>query len=600
MLLMSLPILCLSQHKDSTDTSQDTTRARQIFENIKKTKVSKQIVKNLTRKEVANPGAAIKSEEFFQPYEGKIVRKIFVQRIGFGKSVLDTSRNILNTIIRIGNSLHTNSREWVIRNNLFIRENREVNAYKFADNERYLRDLDFIQDAKIYIAPLSYTEDSVDVIVVTRDVFSLGGNFSPRSATKTTFRLFDANLLGMGQRVQFTGLVEHGRNPPFGHELIYRKNSIAGTFISASGGYTELNTGSSYGNELEKAYFVKLDRPLVSPYTKLAGGMEISRNWSSNFYNVSDTIFRDYKYLVNDFWIGYNLNAKHDFHDRSRHFFALRVFDQRFIKNPAQSSEVQNPVYSNRTYVLGGFTFFKQNFYTARYIYGFGRTEDVPYGHNVSVYLGWARQLGLERPYAGIDLTESVASRKGQFYNFTLRAGAFNVNRIEDATILLSGTMTSRLISYRKLLMRQMVNADITQLYNQKTNQPLDINNEFGLRGFVADSLWGTKRFHLSSETLVFTPLKLLGFKLAPFTFGEMAWIAPDHASLFAKDPYFGIGGGIRTRNENLIFGTIELRMIYYPRTVEDMNSFSIRVTTNLRVKYSATFVKPPSFVLYN
>jgi len=79
-----------------------------------------------------------------------------------------------------------------------------------------------------------------------------------------------------------------------------------------------------------------------------------------------------------------------------------------------------------------------------------------------------------------------------------------------------------------------------------------------------------------------------------------MAMISENHRSIFYDKPYFGFGGGIRTRNENLIFGTIELRLIYYPRTIEDISSFNIRLTGNLRIKYSAGFVRAPGFVRYN
>jgi hypothetical protein len=218
----------------------------------------------------------------------------------------------------------------------------------------------------------------------------------------------------------------------------------------------------------------------------------------------------------------------------------------------------------------------------------------------MSLYVGWASQLGVSRPYIGVDIGQSMASRRGQFYNILFRAGGFNNNGIEDASFLLSGSLTSRLISYRQLLMRQLINVDGAQVYNQKTNMPLDINNEFGIKGFATDSLKGTKRFHVSSETLVFTPIKILGFKIAPFGYGEMAWLANDTQPLFKDDPYFGMGGGFRTRNENLVFGTMEIRFSYYPRTLADMKGFVISVKSNLRTKYSATFVKPPSFIQYN
>lgn len=604
-LFLSLSFNCQAQNKrDSSKLKQDSLKnlrdTTNLIQDIKNSKVSKKFFKTITRKKTGSPTATIKSEDFFVPYTGKIIRKIIIRKIGFDKTVTDTTRSFKNTLTRMGNKLHGNSKDWLIRDNLFIHENKPVNPYKMADNERYLRDLDFLLDAKLFIVPLKHTEDSVDVIVMTRDVFSIGASFNPRSATKTRFKIYDTNLFGFGQRVQFTGLVEEGRSPAFGYEMLYRKNSVGGSFLNATAGYTQLNTGSSYGKEEEKAYYIKLDRPLVSPYTRLAGGMEVSRNWSHNIYQKGDTIFRRYLYRVNDFWIGYNIGANANYRDRNRHFLAIRAFDQRFTRLPSQNQEANNPIYNNRTYVLGGLTFFKQNFYTARYIYGFGRTEDVPYGHTMSIYFGWARQLGLQRPYVGVDVGKSLVSPNGQFYNLLFRAGAFNNDGLEDAAVLVSGTLTSRLINYGNLLIRQIIGADISYVYNQRISLPLDINNEFGIRGFVADSLWGTKRFHLNTETVAFTPLSLLGFKFAPFLSGEMAWLAPRNQTLFQNDAYFGLGGGFRTRNENLVFGTVEVRMMFYPRTYNDNSNFNIRVSSNLRVKYSATFVKPPSFVQYN
>ncbi len=593
-------MLYAQEKKDTTQVKPDTTRAQQIMNGIKDSKLSKRILKSITRKRSSNPVAAIKSEEAFVPYEGKIIRRIIFRHIDFQKTVYDTTKNIKNTITKIGNKLHSRTKQWVIQDNLFIRENKPLNPYKLADNERHLRDLDFILDAKFYVIPIKNTKDSVDVVVLTRDVFSIGGIINPTSTSRTKLRLYDANLLGWGQRLQFNGLIEPNRDPDFNYEFLYRKNNIAGSFIDATVGYTQLNTGSSYGEENEKAYYIRLNRPLVSPYTRYAGGMELSRNWSNNFFNLNDSLFRDYRYVINDFWVGYNIGANSITRDRNRHFVAIRAFDQHFTRVPFQSREQQRPLYNDQTFVLGSITFFKQNFYTARYIYGFGRTEDVPYGHNISLITGWARQRGLQRPYFGLEAEKSFVSRLGEFYTVGVRTGGFTRNGLEDAIVLLSGSLTSRLIPQGAFLFRQSFNLDYSRIYKQRTSIPLDINNEFGLQYFRADSLWGTKRFHINTETLAFTPWNLLGFRFAPFGFGEMAMISDNDQSIFHEKPYFGFGGGIRTRNENLIFGTVELRIIYYPRTIEDLSSVNIRVTSNLRVKYSAGFVKAPAFVRYN
>jgi hypothetical protein len=166
--------------------------------------------------------------------------------------------------------------------------------------------------------------------------------------------------------------------------------------------------------------------------------------------------------------------------------------------------------------------------------------------------------------------------------------------------VLISGSILSRLIARNEFLFRQSISVDYTRIYRQRTSIPLDINNEFGLQYFRADSLRGTKRFHIQSETVAFSPWQLLGFRFAPFAFGEMAMISGDNQSIFSDKPYFGFGGGLRTRNENLIFGTVELRLVYYPKTTENISSFNIRLTSNLRVKYTAGFVRAPGFVTYN
>lgn len=591
-------LLFAQQEGDTTKTSADTTRAEQIINDIKDSKLSKRILKSITRKKQTNPVAAVKSEAAFMPYEGKIIRKIIIRHIDFQRTVYDTTKNIRSTITRLGNALHSTSKDWVIRDNLFIRENRPVNPYKLADNERHLRDLDFLLDAKLYIIPLRKSPDSVDIVVLTRDVFSLGGTVYP-STSRTRLRLYDANLGGWGQRMQFNALMQPDRDPDIAYEFLYRKNSIAGTFINGTIGYTQLNTGSSYGEEEEKSYYIRFDRPLVSPYTRYAGGMELSRNWSENFFNIDDSLFRDYRYVINDFWIGYNIGANSN-HDRSRHFIAIRAFDQHFTRVPIQSREQESPLYNDQTFVLASATFFKRDFYTTRYIYGFGRTEDVPYGHNLSVTTGWARQRGIARPYLGIEAEKSIVNRLGEFYTFAVRAGAYTNNGLEDATVLVSGSLLSRLIPQGQFLLRQSFAVDYTRVFRQRNSLPLDINHEFGLQYFRADSLWGTKRFHIQSETVAFSPWQLLGFRFAPFAFGEMAMISENHRSIFYDKPYFGFGGGVRTRNENLIFGTIELRLIYYPRTIEDISSFNIRLTGNLRIKYSAGFVRAPGFVRYN
>ena len=178
--------------------------------------------------------------------------------------------------------------------------------------------------------------------------------------------------------------------------------------------------------------------------------------------------------------------------------------------------------------MLGQFTFFKQEFYKTQYVYGFGRTEDVPYGHNLSILAGWQNLLSLQRAYVGFDAEKSFVHSGGNFYTLSFRIGGFPYQgRWEDAALLLSGKLFSRLKQTKRFLIRQSVDLDFTYVFNQRTNTLLDINNTFGLEGFRADSLLGTKRLHARYEIVLYSQWSILGFKLAPIIFADVAMIAP-------------------------------------------------------------------------
>lgn len=542
-----------------------------------------------------------KSEEPFLPFEGRIIRNIIIDHIGFERSIYDTtSKKFVHRIGRFANNLHQATREKTIRNNLFVYRNQPLNPYKVADNERHLRDLDFILDARIQPQPVSGS-DSVDLYIVTRDVFGLGGSFSPRSFDTYRFGIYDVNIDGRGQRVQLNGIYSADRSPQFGHQFLYAKNSIGGSLVNATVSYTQINNGSSLGLEDEYAFFIRLDRPLVSPYTRMAGGIELSHNWSVNTFQKADTIYRNYSYNIQDFWVGYNIGVNNQVTNRNRHFVALRYSQQRFTQHPIQTVEKENPLYNNKSFVLGSLTFFNQNFYKSRYIYGFGRTEDVPYGKYLTLTTGSVRQFHLIRPYVGAEFDKTLVRKNGDFHEYKLQAEGFLGNgKLEDVTLLASASLFSKLVEYRQLKIRQYLKISYTSILKQQINTPLTIRSEFGLEGFRADSLVGTNRLSLYSQTVVFTPLSILGFRFAPLTFAQVSIVAPKDKPLFRQKAYGAIGAGLRTRNENLVFGTIELKLYYFPRVTEDLSHFRVSLSSNLQIKYSFGFAKAPEFIRYN
>lgn len=547
-----------------------------------------------------------KGEERFKKYEGKYIRYIFVQRYGFERTFADTSNRINYFGTRILNVLHTDTREFVVRQNLFMKEHTQLNAYELADNERYLRTLSFVQDARIFPVPVAGAPDSVDILVITKDLFTLSAvvDASPNSVR---LRVSESNLAGMGQRIQATGLWENDRNPATGYELLYSKSNIGGSFIDGTIAYSQIDGGRSEGSEPENAFFIRLERPLVSPFSHVAGGLEISFNQALNVYSKPDSLFFHYRYNYYDVWAGYNLGTKrmeeyaNYSHQRTRFFLSARYFKADFKTAPLQIAETFDPVYNTRQAALAQLTVFKQDFYKLNYIYGFGTTEDVPTGYSVSLTAGWHKQLDLQRPYAGFQLEHYLVTPKGGFVNASFKAGGFlNDGKLQDASTLASVNFFTRIFSVRRWKLREFAKVSYTQINDRVTYEPLRINNTYGLSEFRTDSINGNRRISIYSESILYLNKKIFGFRFAPFVFGDFSLISFENEDFDKSDGYAGIGAGVRTRNENLVFGTIEFKTIYFPRTVLDLPQFRVMVSSDLRFRYRSNFIRPPGIISLN
>lgn len=545
-----------------------------------------------------------KSEEPYLPFQGKIIRHVYIETINFDRSFQDTSRRDKSWAARAGNRLHKSSRKFVIRDNLFVRENTPLNAYMVADNERFLRSLGYINDARIIIDTLVNNPDSVDVTVFTKDLFSIGGGGASDGLNHVNIDAYDANMAGMGQRLELKGLYDHNRAPNFGYGGLYRKNNVLHSFIDATVGYSVMDN-SPYTHQEESTEYITLNRQLVSPYSRYAGGFTLSRNENYNLYHAADSVIYKYGYDMYDAWAGYNIGIKKltatNNTIRDRRFAALRYYKRNFTEVPYQLRGKFDPLLNSSQAVLGQFTFFRQDYFKTQYIYGFGTTEDLPYGYNIAVTGGWHKQLWLERPYAGLNVSEYLATNRGDFIQLYLRSGGFlRQHRIEDGSFLIGATAFSRIFFLNSTKLRQYVNVSYTQIFNRLTYAPLRIDNFYGLRGFLSDSAYGSRRISLQLETEFYLKFKLLGFQFAPFTYGDMTLITPEKSPLSDSKLFSSLGGGIRGRNENLVFETIELRAYFFPIAPNNMKGFKLILNTNIKYRYSSNYISAPDLVQLN
>lgn len=558
--------------------------------------------------EIAKNGV-LKNESAFTPFKGKIIRNITVEKIGFSRFVNDTTKKTKNIFNDIGETLHTKTSNSVVFNNLFFTKGDTLYPGLLADNETFLRQISYLQDARILVKPSENGTDSVDVIILCKDVFPIGGSMDEGTTKKVSFEINDDNLFGTGNRIQIQNYFDVDRKPNYGFGFQFLKRNIRGSFINLAIGYQNQAPAYNSGIRQEEGIYLMGELPLVSPYHSWTGAFEIATHKTNDLYNT-DSIYNSilkYNYRLFDGWLGYNIGAKkqlqQNFKSRLRKIMAIRGIHRNYFTVPDLYKEIFKIDYANLVSVLGSYTIFEQDYYHTNFIYGFGRNEDVPEGFNLTFTGGWTMLNNFSRPYLGFEYQRNYFSNRFGYLNYKLKLGSYyRDNSLEDVSILSSLEYFTKLrkLGNSKWYLRHFLNGSITHLFNSFLNETLRLGSDYGIPQLSNPFIKASSRITFNAESVFYNTWKLIGFSFAPFGFTNISYLKPMGGHISEGDIYTAIGGGIRTRNENLTFGTLECKAYYYPRVTGAMNQWNITFNTGLQFRYTSQLVKKPDFVLNN
>lgn len=565
-------------------------------------KVLSNFKKDTTEEDKVN--TLMRIDRAFLPFSGLLIRHIKIERLPFGRSIHDTSRSFNSTLTRIANKLHHLTREKVIRNNLFFDKYDTLNPFLMGDNERYLRELLYLHDAEIMVDRLE-NSDSADITVLVKDVFSLGGAINSLGIDRTGVELREDNIRGSGNAAVLFGLYDINRKKPFAFGGEMTQRNMGGSFMDLKLGYRN-HYSSLIAPRQENYYYVNLKKPLLNRYMKWTYEVDASYHSTKNQY-VSDSLYYStYRYRYHNFeaWAGYNINSE-DFSPneesrRLRKLIGLRFIDRKFSILPDKYDSTVNWQFTNRVGVLGTLTFYKQNFFKTQYVYGFGRNEDIPEGLLLSLTAGYMLRQGFSSPFLGINFQHYGFNKKKQSYlNYTLRVEGFlNKSRFEDINLLGGIEYFDRLKNLGpRWTQRFFLSLHAARQFNTRFNEPLFLNSKFALPEYGWNYTGGDIRATATGETVFFSPWSLAGFRFAPLLFGKLSLFRPygEKSKLYSS-----LGGGVRTRNESLIFGTIELKGLFFPRGNFNHDKFGIELSTNIIFKSKTRFLQKPDFIEVN
>jgi hypothetical protein len=533
------------------------------------------------REEQAGLDAALLDRQYDR-HSYKIVRKINIRTLtAFGYNITDSTRVPRNVLEKTGNALHIKTSRARVRQVLLFRVGEELEPQDLAESERLLRQTPELLDARVFVNERTSSADSVDVEIVTKDVFSLNGSWEVRDVGAGIVGVRDLNFLGLGH--QFRNSYQYGSSSP--QPWTY-EGSYQVPFRSF------LNGEARYYNEFENKYGgVTLSRGFYSINTKYAGALSL------NFYDQGvvlplpdgtpqqppegqQPVFTARRYATQDVWVGRALPMpSYDlgYENPARLIVAARLLHTSFSARPT-------PDYLNSGAVLGTVGYSVRRYYKDKYLFGFGRTEDIPAGTLLSATVGYEVNDQQNRHYYGVRAsTASYSSRDGYLY----LSGEFGSFVRRPSNDWQQGLVSTELLYFTRLYHRGnfqwrhfLWSRNAVGLNRRPGEQLLSIEGDRGLRGFSpATNLRGTSRVVLNYETTVFTPVSFLGFRLAALIFADAAWLnvkTPNRTLPFHDKPYTGFGVGLRFRNEYLPLRTFQLLLGFYPRGLSAPNGFSL------------------------
>jgi hypothetical protein len=541
-------------------------------------------------------------------YAGKRINSITIEQHNFLTSIDSRESNLKDVFSKLGNKLQSNSKSRAIRENIFFKEWELFDPSVIAYNEKWLRDLNYIQDAKIVAIITPYDTNQVDIIVVTKDLFSYGGEVLINNKDAYAAKLNNINFLGSGNSVQVVQNFENKRNPKSGWGYDVGLSNILGTFISVNAGINQF--GNNLANNVLSARknYISVQRPILHPNSKWLGGLEYLETVNENvFPGKWDSIFDqqlNYNLKHKDIWIGYQLTKKKKLIkiNEDRQFIQYRHLENIFKERPIDYLFQLDRNYQNLKADFLSYTIVRQSVYRTRYLYGLGRYEDLPIGRSLTWTTGRYTIEGDKAPYLGFKFEQFKLSKKDNYTHIiTNLASSYMDKALQDFRFLVSLEQFSKLKYLNNGYgYRQILNFSFTQTLKNKYNEALRINSIYGIPQLNREQIKGGTRISGNWESVIYNNRAFWGFKSAPFVFGNITYIRTMGDPILKGDIYTAIGSGMRVRNENLVFGTIELKGCYFPRTNQQLSPWNFSLITNLRYKYNSNIVEKPNYVEIN
>ena len=307
-----------------------------------------------------------------------VIGKIIIKR----GNVFDLSKPEEDIpLFRLANSLHIETAESVIRNQLLFKPGDYFSQQIIDESERILRNTSYLYDAEIRLT--NYHENVVDIEVITRDVWTLTGsiNFSREGGSnELSAEIEESNLLGYGKKLKLKTGSTVDRDETL---LKYSDSQFLGTRSKITALYNDKSDGLTESFEIE--------RPFYSLHSKWSIGLKLAKDDRTDPVYQFGEVVNAFDHTEENISVFFGLSEGY----LNKHVYRWRFGFDKDRDNFSPNVEYPGlPIPEDRDFRFPwvALEIYEDKVIKTHHVTQIRRTEDLNLGNEINFKLGWSTQ----------------------------------------------------------------------------------------------------------------------------------------------------------------------------------------------------------------
>jgi hypothetical protein len=279
------------------------------------------------------------------------------------------------------------------------------------------------------------------------------------------------------------------------------------------------------------------------------------------------SVLQRFTFNAQDYWVG---NAMRIFKGKSENsrttnfISAVRYYQIRYLEKPIEMFDTLH-LFSDEDFYLASIGISTRKYVQDKYIFKYGKTEDVPIGKVFSMTGGYQKKNNISRLYLGVRISLGNHYKWGYLSSSFEYGTFFRASHTEQGVFKAGVNYFTELFEIGKWKFRQFVKPQVTIGINRFSYESLTINDGYGIDGFNSVALSGTQRLLIMFQTQSYTPWNIIGFRFGPYFIYSLGMLGNAATGFKNNKVYSQIGFGVLIKNEYLVFNTFQFSISFYP-----------------------------------